>query len=321
MTRIRAIALSILVASALLLSAVAANQSAGQSQPSPATGDKRQGRSTNQPAYSPSLSPSPAATKTPTPVAVGTPETNQSGSDSEDWEDTLRKRIWPPRWETFFPPIWSNWALAIFAGIAAGVALRTVWSIERQTEDNLLGIRANVRTAKAAEEAAKIARDSLEISQRAQVSIENVRLGFGSRWVDYELVNSGKQPATGVAIGYFIGTNPEIIIPRPEMYYRSPDPLFGLVLAAGEAVPQRYPSLRDVRESNGPQDSAFGLAGLQEAVAKACGEALTPDSKVYLQFAILIAYWDGFGKERQSWRWFLYDPALSEFKPFGSRQD
>jgi hypothetical protein len=33
------------------------------------------------------------------------------------------------------PPIWSNWALAVFAAVAAGVALRTLKAIKREIEE------------------------------------------------------------------------------------------------------------------------------------------------------------------------------------------
>lgn len=187
----------------------------------------------------------------------------------------------------------------------------------------LFTMLATVRAANAAKESANTARKSLEISQRAQVSIESVNLSRGCQWINYELRNSGSLPATKVTVRHFIGTKPDIAMPtrwKLQMSYAEPEPP-GFSLAPNEISAERYPSLRNVKDSADVKDSAFDLAGLEESVREHVERALTLDNKLYLQFGVSVAYFDGFEQKRTSWVWLVYDLAIGEFRRFASRQD
>lgn len=216
-------------------------------------------------------------------------------------------------------PATPDW-ITRFTGVLALVAVLQFLAMMIQALYMRRGLSLTKEAADAARDSARVARDSLEISQRAQVSIENINLSKSAQWIDYELRNSGNLPATALAIKVSLDTPGQIAPPQQWMFCVKTDPS-GLSLAPGEVSQQRYPSLRDVRNSDDIADSLSNLEGLQDGVRHATESALSSKRKTCLRFTIAISYLDGFGKQRTSWVWFIFDPAVGEFKPFGSRQE
>ena len=184
-------------------------------------------------------------------------------------------------------------------------------------------MRANIEAANAAKESANTARESLEISQRAHVSIEDIHLSRGSQWVDYRLRNSGHLPATSVNVKLELEATPEIALPVLWGLFIngiSPDTAAGLGLAPSEVLPQRYPSMRNVQESDDAADATFDLSTLEETVRMKVANALGKDAPLYLQILIAVGYIDGF-RSRISWIRSVYDPGIGDFRLLASKQD
>src|SRR5579864_1302948 len=112
--------IAILIASALLLSAVSAALAVNPNpNPSPTSRNEQQRQAQEQ-----STGSKRPMDKPPLPVAGATAnnQTNTSNNEAREWPD----------W--FWPPQWSNWALVIVAAWAAYVAIRTLKAMERQVE-------------------------------------------------------------------------------------------------------------------------------------------------------------------------------------------
>lgn len=128
-----------------------------------------------------------------------------------------------PRWrDAFAPATWSNWALAIFAAIAAGIALRTLRAIRRQANianESLSAERAATEAAKASADAAKgqaeLSQKTLVLTQRPKLIVRNIVVktpgdplrqtapfqpGYSVEG-EFEVVNIGGTPATITASG------------------------------------------------------------------------------------------------------------------------
>ena len=165
---------SILIALGLLLSA-ASNGSAASALPTPR--NEQQRHAAAQIDRTPNPTPSPPTTESAHRISIPAPQTDATQSQSEQWQTRLYHRIWPPLWRTFFPPIWSNWALVIVAGIAAFIALKTLYSINRQTKATFHAVRVNrlaAHAAKGGADAAKESADALVASESPYLDIIDI---------------------------------------------------------------------------------------------------------------------------------------------------
>ncbi len=197
MKPLKLLSLSILIASALLLSG-AKSECAQSANHLLAARNKEQRQ--------PDREIERATTPIIPPVAESRlrtePKTEPTDQQPEHWYD----RFWPPLFETFLPPIWSNWGLIIVGLVAALVALGTLRVIARQTKDALYGIRANRRAADAAKKSADTAERALNDLERPWIFIRITSFeGFDKPPTEFdptmivnlkwEIENSGRTPA------------------------------------------------------------------------------------------------------------------------------
>jgi hypothetical protein len=110
-------------------------------------------------------------------------------------------------------------------------------------------LRVTNKAAVAATNSATNACESLEISQRVQVSIEGVAFGQGGR-IDYVLRNSGRMSETQVGIQVSLEKKADLKAPEGWKVIIKPDPM-GISVAPGEVSPQSYPSAIMLDLTNG----------------------------------------------------------------------
>jgi len=152
-------------------------------------------------------------------------------------------------------------------------------------------------------EQGRIANESLRISQRANLGIEDIRFEDGR--VKYRVRNSGHTTATEINGGvYNLGTSAHV---THRILQLITDP-FGRVMSPGESEEHEAPLIEPVREGVQPLISKQNIA---DAIA----------GKIPIQIGIAHTYMDGFDNQRTSWRFFLYEPELNRFRPHGARQD
>ena len=146
--------ISVLIALAFLLSAESGNS---ESNTSSATRNQRQGQNDTPEQRTPNSSRFPTATVPPLDSPTVTPEARHPEPQAGDWWQRLRNHLGPPLWQTFFPPVWSNWALVIIAAIAACAAVRSLKEIARQSRIAAYNTRVSIRAANAATKSADAA--------------------------------------------------------------------------------------------------------------------------------------------------------------------
>jgi len=100
----------------------------------------------------------------------------------------------------FGPSTWSNWVLAILAGVAACIGLRTLGKIRDQTEAAVEALNIGRMAADAAKRSAETAQRDLKLNARAQIVVRVVEpingLSTGLEpFVTVHLVNIGRTPA------------------------------------------------------------------------------------------------------------------------------
>jgi len=202
-----------------------------------------------------SVAPSPALTTTattPTTTEIpARPKAALVANESMNWLDAIG------------PLTWSNWALAIFAAIAALIALRTLRAISEQARianESLSAERAAAEAAKASADAAKAQTESsqktLVLTQRPKLIVRNIVVktpgdplrqpalfqpGYSVEG-EFQVVNVGGTPATITASGCWVFWN-QVALPmhRPYDGLTANNPVDG-ILQPGTFVSGRFMS-------------------------------------------------------------------------------
>lgn len=190
------------------------------------------------------------------------------------------------------PELWIDFGLLI-VGLAYTIFAGFQWvAIRRQT-------KIADRSAQAASDANRIATETLVITRRARIRIEDVRF-FSTEEipaVNFRLFNSGEIPATGIVkyprkrvaeIGY-----DEV---RPDDHIREPNPQGTSVIVDPHSQTRLYwwnltLPYEPGKESTLTDDEWQHLMG---------GES-------NIQLGICIVYWDGFGNKRRTENWYAYE--------------
>jgi hypothetical protein len=199
----------ILIASALLLSAAS---------PTPRNQQQRQPDSQTSNTQASPSAPTEANRIVATQVrqATSAPETNGADIQSEEWYYRLYDHVWPPQWDTFFPPIWSNWAIIFVAVWAGYAAWRTVGEMRSQAEKQALDFDksfAETREAtRAATRQAKVSEDTLILTQRPRLIVRNVVVKRSENTVPPRPLFERGSPVSGQFYISNIGGTPARII-------------------------------------------------------------------------------------------------------------
>ena len=203
----------------------------------------------------------------------------------------------------------------VAAIIYSFVAYRQWLALQDATEQTKQLAATAAIQADVASAANRIARDTLEISQRAYVNIENVTFdGFrsgGPFVIHWKIRNAGHMPATGVQEMFAQNWGPHAA-PAPGGRFLEPSRDFGDVIGSEEerhydtTITGEYPKDLHIPEKLKltPEKIRAALAGNGS-------------------FGLIIAasYFDGFGKARTTWRTYNWDSTLRAFVEKGSRQE
>ena len=161
----------ILIASASSLNVAKLGSVNAQSAlPSPRNEQQRQ--SADQPSDTSNSTPAPTTPKPSLTVSIPAPQTPAPQGHPEKWGQRFYRHIWPPLWSTFFPPVWSNWALVIAAGVAAGIAIRTLIEIRRSNLTAIQVARATRVAAIATEQYVKLTEDMAKAAKQSVAAIQ-----------------------------------------------------------------------------------------------------------------------------------------------------
>jgi hypothetical protein len=149
-------------------------------------------------------------------------------------------------------------------------------------------------------------RQVFEHTFRARVSIFDVAIEHGNDRPNislaFRLENAGGVPATGLMIGFLISAGPEGHPPTRDDFYTAPQrEEISLILAAKESV-QKQGAIRDFSAEDYRKAREHGVPH-------------------YLRFGIAVAYRDGFGCERITWKWFEWNSDSGAFRECAARQD
>ncbi len=195
-------------------------------------------------------------------------------------------------------------ALVVVAGIGIAIAICTLRSLNQS-------VIAQTSAVEAARKANEIAQQTLETEARAYISIENARvIQFGiGRTPRFTCIlrNTGHVPATRIVLVPTIGFGPPYKgkgprpISRGDFFTPAPEDA-GDILAPGESKPFDY----EIKNFMPPPmatkrrlpffDLRKMMAGQQE-----------------LSVLAAVAYYDGFGHARTSWKNLRYDPYFHTF--------
>src|SRR5258706_1884212 len=129
---------------------------------SPANGQQQRSESHQQAQNADSGPCPPPLVCTPVSSGVGQPPTKTHNGPAENKPQSVRQKIWQNVLKAFAPELWVNWALAVFAALAAFLALRTLKAIVVQA-------RANNISANAATETVRIMHNTADRQLRAYV--------------------------------------------------------------------------------------------------------------------------------------------------------
>ena len=168
-----------------------------------------------------------------------------------------------PNWHSWFwPPTWSNWALAAVAVWGIRVALRNLEAIKRQGDIMERQTKAIEITAHAALKSAQTAENALRLSERADILLESAGIVFSPSQVfdgDARLVlrfrNWGRTRATDVRF--------DVRMIIPGIIDSSAPPLPLMVLGAGQEQSVSFQTFREHLAKNTFEDIAAGRADLQ----------------------------------------------------------
>jgi hypothetical protein len=286
----------ILIALALLLNGAKLGSANAQSESPPAR-NEQQRQPAGQPFEASHSAPAPATPKPPLTISIPAPQTSTSQTNPKTWEQRFDDHIWPPSWETFFPPVWSNWGLIIAASVAALVALKTLTAINRGNMVNLRVARATRIAAEAGKESADAARASADIQTKALFDLERpwvfVRI---TKFDGFSLTPPDDfNPIMTVAISWFaqnFGRTPAFVFDGTVRMKIIPEPIPDEPDYGGQSVPIAIVPL----PQGVPQENVTIWPIDKDEHAK-----LRKD-EVRLMFYGFIKYRDTFGKEHES-RW------------------
>jgi hypothetical protein len=180
--------------------------------------------------------------------------------------------------------------------IAAIIAALTLKALNKQ-------IVANIEAANAAKDANKLAREVLEISRRARLSIKNVQ--FIEEWpalpiVRFTVTNSGEMPATGV-LKYPLRTQND---PALEEHEHIPNKV-----GSGDIIDPHTERSDDFDLVTHSIGNRAVFNGLEEWQIFIRGEFNPP-----AQIGICVAYWDGFNKNRLTESWHRYNLLTKQWE-------
>jgi len=130
--------------------------------------------------------PSKTAAITATPILPTTNASKGKGTD-QSWH----------YWDAIAPPTWGNWALAIFAALAARIGLRTLAEMNHQSKISETAANAAKDAADAAKDSAESYRKALALQSRPKLRIRQVYLSqrLPLLGADYVITNIGGSPA------------------------------------------------------------------------------------------------------------------------------
>jgi hypothetical protein len=235
-------------------------------------------------------------------------DSNRSSDNSEDHHSIrsiIAKRINRFGHWFWFRALSNDGLLVLFNGILAVATFVLVIYNGALWEETARQAKASYRAAQAAEDANRIARDSLEISNRANINIEDVKFEDfqigGSFKFSYVLHNTGRVTASGIQ-----EASPVMYGPTPSPGMRgtatgfmppSNDP-FAATMGPGETWP-RNGELGRIPKDAPPE--AIKMMLTREKIEEAIR------GKLALQVMFVVSYYDGFGKPRSTYRLYTWD--------------
>ncbi len=206
--------------------------------------------------------------------------------------------IGPEGWTAIFTAV-----LALTTVVLAVVAAVQIEYLRRSDKTARI-------SADAAADANRIAREQIEMTQRARVSILAMSVSrnvvFGKIVVSCSLQNAGQLPASHVLICQAMTNGTDWHPPkRAELHIAPQIEEMGLVFAPGETE-----GWQEWREEFSVSDYEAAERG-----------------EIWLRVRIIVSYFDGIGgdgnigRERTTWKWFQWHPETGAFQICSARQD
>jgi hypothetical protein len=160
------------------------------------------------------------------------PEASTNARTSEKETQQTRRNYFA---EAFAPSSLPNWALCLFAVVAAVIALCTLKVIEKQVEANILEARAAKDSADTAASSAKLAERALLLTERADLLITGINTSTPGEFEPgtvFTLVfkNFGRTRADSVIVNCSLG------VPDAPRVDQSPEKV-PTVVGAGDTLP------------------------------------------------------------------------------------
>lgn len=237
----------------------------------------------------------------------------QQGNDWFDW------------YAAFGPSRWADLAVAVLAAVAGFIAYCNLKAMRHQLRLANVQMRASRMAANAARRSANIAneanrlgKESLEITQRARISIKNVEFkplmathdtrinGYG---VEYQLQNTGQLPATGMIDRVSIRELPRTSIPNKRDVYVPPRDE-----SEGNIINGQMTTYNSDFLSIPTSHHKTPLIPHEKWV-------LFMQGKIEILVCIHVSYWDGFHKIRVSESWHTYDASRQMWVRIAHRQE
>lgn len=187
--------------------------------------------------------------------------------------------------------------VGFFQVLVAGIGLGAIWVAYKSAKTGQIASDAAKEGAKAAKVSAQIARESLEISQRARIRIKNVSFeGMGTApeedpVVSYELENTGNLPATGLIHRVWYETQPQLGAREKGQWE--------ILYPRASSMKRRW-LLKDSysEDQHESRDFAQYVRPHEDPVVFREDWGRINDSLHPILIGISVVYWDGFENER-----------------------